>query len=196
MLYRNCPTCKKRFSKPYNCSINYWKKRVFCSHLCKRHTDKAKQLISKGHTKEKTLYKCSFCKKEKYDHASRKYKFCSQLCFTTSNRGKPRPQSFIDKMTGHKPYYWKGGKRMMNDYLQIFIPNHPLASKAGYVAEHRLIMEKKLKRYLKKTELVHHIDFSRNNNSIDNLYLFDRMGGHTRYHNLVNKTYKLWGIKK
>lgn len=72
---------------------------------------------------------------------------------------------------------WKGG-RLTNGkkYVWIYSPNHPFALKGkeggkGYVIEHRLVMEKKLGRYLKPSEIVHHIDGNRKNNNIKNLEL-------------------------
>lgn len=60
-------------------------------------------------------------------------------------------------------------------YIQIWMPSHPNAVN-GYVPEHRLVMERRLGRYLNKTETVHHIDGNRLNNEIDNLQL--RQGQH------------------
>jgi len=70
----------------------------------------------------------------------------------------------------------------MGDYFYRYKPDHPNAIKSGYVAEHRLIMEKKIGRYLKKTELVHHIDHDPINNDIDNLTLLKNRGAHNRIH--------------
>jgi hypothetical protein len=64
------------------------------------------------------------------------------------------------------------GRYKENGYVLAKAPYHPNANSRGYVAIHRLIMENKLGRYLdKRTELVHHIDGDRENNSIDNLKL-------------------------
>ena len=65
---------------------------------------------------------------------------------------------------------WKGGKGITSHgYVKVFFPEHPYASAAGYVYEHRLIVERHLKRYLKPSEVVHHIDFNKQNNDINNL---------------------------
>lgn len=64
------------------------------------------------------------------------------------------------------------GRYKENGYILAKAPYHPNANSRGYVAVHRLVMENKLGRYLdKRTELVHHIDGNRENNSIDNLKL-------------------------
>ncbi len=71
----------------------------------------------------------------------------------------------------NNPNYGKKGKRRIYRYGYIYIykPEHPNCINLGYIAEHRLIMEKKLKRYLTKKELVHHINGIRDDNRIKNL---------------------------
>ena len=50
------------------------------------------------------------------------------------------------------------------------------------IDEHRLIMEKYLRRKLKSHEIVHHIDRNKSNNKINNLMLFPTKSAHTKYH--------------
>jgi len=69
---------------------------------------------------------------------------------------------------------WKGGRRLAGargKYIQILTHGHPWANADNYVMEHRLIMEKKLGRYLTKNEIVHHKDGNGHNNKISNLQL-------------------------
>jgi hypothetical protein len=74
---------------------------------------------------------------------------------------------------------WKGGIKMVKGYGYSRTPGHPHASKHGqYVAIHRLVMEKVLGRYLKKEEVVHHIDGNPLNNLPENLELFENNGAH------------------
>ena len=49
-----------------------------------------------------------------------------------------------EKRKGRKPS-WKGGKTKSNGYILIFMPEHPF-NVGGYVKEHRLVMEKAIKR--------------------------------------------------
>lgn len=67
---------------------------------------------------------------------------------------------------------------MRDGYKYIYAPTHPNATKAGYVCEHRLVMEKKLGRYLTKKEVVHHRDENKLNNREDNLRLSKSTGRH------------------
>ena len=62
------------------------------------------------------------------------------------------------------------------------MPEHPNSTKQGYVLEHRLVMEKKIDRYLTSKEVIHHINEDKQNNSEDNLMLFSNYGEHGKYH--------------
>lgn len=78
---------------------------------------------------------------------------------------------------------WKGGKYITGDgYVSILCPDHSRANKHGYIFEHILIVEKKLKRSLSKKEVVHHIDMDRQNNDPENLRVFSTNGDHFSYH--------------
>jgi hypothetical protein len=78
-------------------------------------------------------------------------------------------------MIGERHSKWKGGRRKAsNGYIIIWSPNHPGAIQIGnskYMLEHRLIMEKKIGRYLRPKEVVHHINGIRDDNRLENLEL-------------------------
>ena len=89
---------------------------------------------------------------------------------------------------------WKGGKitYIQTGYIRIYRPKHPLADHQGYVKEHRLIMEEKLGRYLKRNEVIHHINGNKSDNRIENLALYDRQSEHRKNQNeLINEISRL-----
>ena len=65
---------------------------------------------------------------------------------------------------------WKGGRRKTaNGYIMVNVLNHPRAYRNGAyrneVYEHIIVAEKKLGRYLKKGECVHHLNRIKDDNS-------------------------------
>ena len=65
-----------------------------------------------------------------------------------------------------------------------------------YTLKHRSVMEIHLGRSLTKEEVVHHIDFNKLNNEIDNLHLFSSRGEHIKYHGFLRGiVYELIGHK-
>lgn len=73
---------------------------------------------------------------------------------------------------------------MNNGYIEIMMPEHPNARSNGTVLEHRLVAERKLGRYLKRTEVVHHIDEDKTHNVEDNLIIFRTNSDHSRFHKI------------
>jgi len=95
----------------------------------------------------------------------------------------PWNKGTVGLYSGDKASNWKGGKILRSGYFYILKPEHPNSGKQGYIAEHRLIMEKHLGRFLTKEEVVHHIDHNITNNKIENLELCESHGKHTKlYH--------------
>lgn len=74
---------------------------------------------------------------------------------------------------------WKGGTTIdKTGYILEWAPKHPDANVAGYVRQHRLVMEKKLGRQLTKKEVVHHIDGDHANNNPANLEVYESNSEH------------------
>jgi hypothetical protein len=111
-----------------------------------------------------TLY-CATCGKsfEVFPSQS-KQKFCSIKCHDKTGERNPK---------------WKGGRVIVGGYRYVYAPNHPNATKDGYVCEHRLVAEKTLGRYLTGKEVVHHIDENPLNNTPDNLAVCSGSGAHS-----------------
>lgn len=92
--------------------------------------------------------------------------------------GKKRPN-----ISRENHYNWKGGVIIQEGYRYILCPNHPKAHhKGGYVAEHVLIMELMIGRFLKTGEIVHHRDEDRLNNKPENLRLCKNLTEHNKIH--------------
>ena len=143
-----CLKCKKQ----YQAFPSRYKKnttRTYCSKTC-------------WYKRYEQIITCP-CGKQFKAFSHRHRKFCSLCC----------------KMTGSANHNWKGGRKIGGEgYVYVLIPNHPNATKAGYVMEHRLIMEKHLGRFLTKTEVIDHINHNRSDNRIENLQLFSSNGKH------------------
>lgn len=81
--------------------------------------------------------------------------------------------------------HFKGGighKKMRADgYISIYFPEHPKANKDGYIMEHDLVMECFIGRHLKDDEIVHHKNFKRDDNRLENLELMTKFT-HMAYH--------------
>ena len=67
-------------------------------------------------------------------------------------------------------------------YLAVRMPNHPRADANGWVLHHIVIAEIMHDAPLPPHVLVHHMDGSRDNNSVYNLYLVNGHGEHNRIH--------------
>lgn len=91
------------------------------------------------------------------------------------NKGKKFPE-----YSGKNNPSWKGGISFDNGYIYINSPNHPFHTKRGYVKRSRLVMEKKLGRYLKPLERTHHINGKRNDDRPENLQLFSNHSEHMK----------------
>jgi hypothetical protein len=55
------------------------------------------------------------------------------------------------------------------DYNYALVPDHPFATKNGYVLEHRVVIENHLGRLLNSDEIVHHKNRNKKDNRIENL---------------------------
>jgi hypothetical protein len=170
-----CKYCKKVF---FNYSYLYQKIK-YCSRKCYykdrvgyKHTQKAKLKMSKA------------LKGKKFTEEHKQNVKKAQIEYYKRN---PNIQK------GKNNHFWKGGKfKNTQGYIMIKNHNHPFRNNSNYVSEHRLIMEKKIKRYLTPIEVVHHKGIkylmndirNRQDNRIKNLELFANESEHRKFHNL------------
>jgi hypothetical protein len=83
------------------------------------------------------------------------------------------------KARPEKNYFWQGGYAVDDDgYILEKCPDHPNATKAGYVRQHRLVMEKVLGRYLTPLEVVDHKNRDTSDNEPPNLKLYATNADH------------------
>ena len=88
--------------------------------------------------------------------------------------------SYRQKMTGTKNPAWNGGATYRNrhgNYVSVKYVRCPtelamMARTDGYVMEHRLVMARRVRRPLTRTECVHHRDHAPLNNELTNLELW------------------------
>lgn len=66
-------------------------------------------------------------------------------------------------------------------YLYAVVPEHPKATKNGYVLEHRVVMENHLGRMLEPNEVVHHENEDKHDNRISNLKVMT-LSDHSKLH--------------
>ncbi len=97
-------------------------------------------------------------------------------------------KSLPEGQSGSHGGHWKGGKKVTKQgYVQIYSIGHPFADGDGYVMRHRLAMEKKIGRFLRPEEVVHHVNNCKGDDRIENLELLENQGAHTKLHFEMSK---------
>lgn len=86
-----------------------------------------------------------------------------------------------------KSEHFKNQTKSSYGYVLIKKRNHPNCDKQGYVRRSRLVMEESLGRFLRREEVVHHINGIKDDDRIQNLQLFPSDKEHIKFHMKGNK---------
>lgn len=119
-----------------------------------------------------SVFECPICKIEviRKRKDGLRQQVCSHNCYATTR--KPRG--------AYKDYV------VINGYIYVYNPIHPKATKLGYIAEHRLIGEKIVGRYLFDDEVVHHINLDKTDNREENLQVMT-FSEHSHLHQSIKR---------
>jgi len=83
-------------------------------------------------------------------------------------------------LKGDKNPNWKGGIKYNQGHKLLMKKDHHRSDSQGYVREHIIIIEKKIGREIKDSEVVHHINNIKDDNRPENLVLCDNMAEHRK----------------
>lgn len=122
---------------------------------------------------------CTVCGKtfeRKKSHSEDHLPHCSKACayITHGQRIKKIWQ-------GENHPSWKTGTTLRDGYRLIKQPEHPNATKSGYILEHRFVMSEHLGRPLLPGEIIHHKNGDKSDNRIENLEITN-WTDHSREH--------------
>ena len=143
--------------------------------------------------------KCDICKRGFNRPVAnlKENQFCSMKCYWVWLKESQKGHEVLEKTkekigksnSGKNNGSWKGGRINKDGYIIVYSPNHPNKKHDNYVFEHRLVMERKLGRYLKSKEVIHHINGKRDDNRIENLMLFPNQSAHHKFRHLGKRTF-------
>jgi len=95
--------------------------------------------------------------------------------------GKKRSLAARQKQSISRLKKSRGFSIKIDGYITRPAFSHPMKDSSGRVKEHRLVVEKFIGRYLKKSEVIHHIDGNKKNNLPKNLIAFSSHSAHLRF---------------
>lgn len=120
-----------------------------------------------------SLFECDCCglQIEKIRKDGLAAKSCSHKCYAKNRNRRGAYKSGVVEISG---------------YLYEYKPQHPNATKSGYVAQHRLVAEKNIGRHLNQNEVAHHKNENKKDNSASNIEVMTA-SQHSIYHQNLRK---------
>jgi hypothetical protein len=179
MIMKNnckCKTCGKEFyQKPSRIKAGKGK---YCSRPCwfkAGYSEESKAKMSKSRMGKTPWNKGKPCPEHIKEYFRKLY------------LGRKTPEETKTKLRisckgvnrGAKNGMWKGGIKRSGKYIYITL------AEGIYIGEHRYLMEKLLGRKLTSNEVVHHINYRRDDNRLENLVVMSKTA-HSTFHNLEN----------
>lgn len=152
------------------------------------------------------------------DHNNKSRKRCLVECDTCHTQGWRNDYYAVKNLSTHvcrscnnkiqgslrlgTPSPFKGSKRKKDNeylvggtyinssgYIEEYVGRHTYSDKkGGYYLQHRKVVEDKLKRRLTKEEKVHHINGTKTDNDVSNLFVCNNMSKHKLVHDSLEKT--------
>lgn len=189
--YRYCTFCGKEVPIYHKKRLEY--KNIFCNKECEAKYRKSLTELN---------CECEVCHKlfhKKQSHLDKcKHHYCSVECHAIAKKEYMKNEKNHQYgLKGDKNPTWKTDERISHyGYRLIRVLAHPFKNGDGFVFEHRLIAEKYLLnennsieidgiKYLSKEYHVHHLDFDRLNNDVENLCVVNKTL-HSKFHNSLN----------
>jgi hypothetical protein len=154
--YVDCEVCGEQFWKRPHQDRNGGGR--FCSKDCMDRWQRSSRV-------EQTCPQCGKPWLLKPSQKHRGVRYCSRTCESRSRMKRP-----LDREHNGKPAVLDE-----HGYVRIFQPDHPRATKGGWIFEHRWIVEQQLGRYLERDEHVHHLNHERADNRPENLQLLSAL---------------------
>jgi hypothetical protein len=102
-----------------------------------------------------------------------------------NGKGKTLSDAQKRKISEARKIHGQGHRKKRQDgYIAIYYPDYPSSNKDGFIMEHVYVMEQHLGRYLEDNEVVHHKNFDRSDNRIENLQVMTK-SEHMSYHSTL-----------
>lgn len=142
-----------------------------------RMTEMKAKKIPRGAKVDRTCELCGVSFRVRVAEVKRgRGRFCSLSCSS-----KVKSQKIVRGRGPENPN-WRGGQtKGTRGYWYVWKPEHPMASKLGYVKRANLVMEEKIGRFMVPGEVAHHENEQKDDDSPDNLRLM-LTGDHLRLH--------------